>query len=324
MKRSLDGFLSSTHPTHIYSKTQQVKVSFGYDEGLGFGDGRVLPIEIGRIIFTYAKANLDSMALVNKNWVALADEDICREKLRASTPEISGVTDWKECVKVVKIVDELPIPRQIYRDVEEGWIFTFIPREVTVINKNKEEEVVPLNSLEVIGKLFKKPITDLETPFNPDSWIAAIKEPTKLEAPHWAGIKPKVIGKSMTYQQQLKLAEEIDNKVHADHTGAKEAIAAHSAEKAKDNKRKQVIKVSDLIDTAASVFIAYAKSGNKIRHFVWDLDNEEYDLVRVNGKMDECQIGLGFAPSGLSVFHTCFASQRGHVGFVCARKSFGL
>ena len=89
-------------------------MSSGYAEGLGFGEKRVLPIDIGRIIFTYAKANLDSIALVNKNWVALADEDTYREMLRASTPEISGVKEWKKCVKVVKIVDELPIPRQIY------------------------------------------------------------------------------------------------------------------------------------------------------------------------------------------------------------------
>jgi hypothetical protein len=323
MKRSFDGFLSSTHPAHIYHITQPVKVSSGYIEGLDFGERRFLPIDIGRIIFTYAKANLDSMALVNKNWVSLADEDICREMLRASTPEISGVKEWKECVKVVKIVDELPIPRQIYREVEEGWIFTFIPKEVTVLNEHSEEEIVPLNSLEALGKLFKKPITDLETGFTTYSWTNAIKEPRKLEEPHWAGIKPKVIGKYLTYQQQLKLAEEEDTKVYGDNSIAKNAVAAHSGEKAKENKRKQVIKVSDLIDTAASALMAYAKSGNKIRYFVWDRKNNVYDLVRVNEQTDERRIWLGFAPSGLSVNYD-YVYAHDNVGFACARKSIGL
>ena len=45
--------------------------------------------------------------------------------------------------------------------------------------------------------------------------------------------------------------------------------------------------------------MAYAKSGNKIRHFI--LDDKVYDLVRVNEKTDEKRIWLGFASSGLYV-----------------------
>ena len=116
----------------------------------------------------------------------------------------------------------------------EGWIFTFIPKEVAVINENGKEEIVPFNSLEALGKLFKKPITDLETGFKQNSWAEAIEEPRKLEAPHWVGIKLNVIGKSLTYKQQLKLAEEEDNKAYADHSVAREnAVVAHSGEKAK-------------------------------------------------------------------------------------------
>ena len=140
----------------------------------------------------------------------------CRAMLRASTQEISGVKEWKACVKVVKIVDELPLPRRIYREVEEGWIFTFIPKKSQCSMKMERKKVCQLNSLEALGKLFKKPITDLETDFTQDSCRKTIKEPRKLEEPHWAGIKPKVIGKKLTYQQQLKLAEEEDNKVYAD------------------------------------------------------------------------------------------------------------
>ena len=46
MKRSFDSFFSSTYPIPIYNTTQQVKVSSDYDEGLDFGEGRALPLEI--------------------------------------------------------------------------------------------------------------------------------------------------------------------------------------------------------------------------------------------------------------------------------------
>ena len=83
-----------------------------------------------------------------------------------------------------------------------------------------------------------------------------------------------------------------------------------------------MIKVSDLIDTAASAFMAYVKSGNKIRYFVMDDTNKVYDLVRVNEHTDECLIWLGFDPSGLFVTVGCdFAIIS--VGFACARKYFG-
>jgi hypothetical protein len=311
--------------------TQQIKKEQLLEsQGLQWREGCSLPIDIGRIIFTYAKSNLDYMALVSKNWVALAEDKKCLEMIRACTPEISGVNDWQERIKVNKIVDELPIPRCIYREVEEGWIYTFVPKEVTVINGKGEEVIVKINTLRALGDLFKKPITDLETGFIKDPWTEAIEEPRTTEEPHWVGIKPKVIGKKLAYIQQLKLAEEEDIKAYGDNSAMdidspevtdEDSAATQSVEQVKQNKRQQVIKISDLIDTAATAFMVYTKSGNKIRLFVIDDENKVYDLVRVNEQTNEQRIWLGFASSGLSVsIH--FDSANAYVGFVFARKSF--
>jgi hypothetical protein len=309
--------------------TQITKEQLLASQGLQVSEGCSLPIDIGRIIFTYAKSNLDFMALVSKNWVAVAEDKKCLEMIRASTPEISGVSDWKERVKVKKIVVELPIPRCIYREVEEGWIYTFIPKEVTIVNGQGEEVIVKINSLRALGNLFKKPITDLETGFSL-SWSAAIEEPRTPEEPHWVGIKPKVIGKKMTYKKQLKLAEDEDNKAYGNDSAMEidtsgvtkeNSAAAKSVEQVKQNKRKQIIKISDLIDTAATAFMTYAKSGNKVRLYIIDDKNKVYDLVRVNEKTNERRIWLGFASSGLAVDYY-YGPARDFVGCVFARKSF--
>lgn len=130
----------------------------------------------------------------------------------------------------------------------------------------------------------------------------------------------------------MKLAEEEDNKAYGDNSAMEidtsgvtkeNSAAAKPVEQVKQNKRKQVIKISDLIDTAATAFMAYAKSGNKVRLFVIDSKNEEYDLVRVNEQTNECPIRLGFAPSGLAVDFNFYVIAHVNVGFVFARKSFG-
>ncbi len=309
---------------HI-TKEQPVDAQ-GLNVGVGF-----LPIDIGRIIFTEAKTNLDSMALVCKNWVALADEDKFLKILRDITPEISGVKEWKERIKVIKICDEIRIPREAYRIIAEGALLTFMPQEVSVLNENKEEEVVSLNSLEAIGRLFKNPITDLEKGYATNSWFDAIREERPLQKPHWVCLKTKVIGKSMDFEQQLKLVEEEDKKAYGDNSAMdpakKKSLASENFGKEARKKPRQIIHISEPIDTMASALMAYAKSGNKIRHYVWDFKNKIFDSVRVGKKTDTFRLWVAFASSGFyveSYYGDGCDSAVGRVGFVCARKSFGL
>lgn len=124
--------VSKVDTSHM-AKEQSLEAQ-GLNVGLGF-----LPIDIGRLIFMEAKTNLDSMALVCKNWVVLADEDKFLEILRDITPEISGVREWKEHVKVIKICDEIRIPREAYRIIEEGALLTFSLKKSPYSMKTKRK-----------------------------------------------------------------------------------------------------------------------------------------------------------------------------------------
>jgi hypothetical protein len=109
----------------------------------------------------------------------------------------------------------------------------------------------------------------------------------------------------------------------SDNPATKEVSAsANFGKQARENPR-QIIKISDLIDAAACALMAYAKSGNKIRHFAMDDKNKVYHLVRVNEQTDKRRLWLRFAPSGLFVLNFYdFADDS--VGIALARKSFGL
>jgi hypothetical protein len=297
-------------------------------QGLDFGDIGFLPIDIGRFIFTFSKTNLDSMALVSKNWVALTDEDKFLKILRDITPEISGVKEWKECAKVIKIVDEIRIPREAYRIIEEGALLTFIPQEVTVINENKEEEVVPLNSLKAIGKLFKKPITDLETCFS-GVWEEVIEQERPLQKPHWVCLSTQAIGHdkfSFVNDDQLKCAEDEDKKAYGDNSNPasnQNKARANFGKQARENSCQQIIKVSELIDTVASALLAYAKSENKMRLFPFDYAEGPGNMVRVMEKIDKSPLWLCFERSGLHIESGSPDCADGCIGIACARKSFG-
>ncbi len=133
----------------------------------------------------------------------------------------------------------------------------------------------------------------------------------------------------MDFEDQLKLVEEEDEKAYGDNSAMdiesseipvrKKSFASENfGEKARENPR-QIIKISEPIDTMASALMAYAKSGNKIRDYDWDSS-----IVRVGKKMDKYRFLLGFAPSGFLVHPSGFDLADVTVGFVCARKSFGL
>ncbi len=300
---------------------------------INFGASCFLPIELGRLIFTHARTNLDSMALVCKNWVALADEDQFLKILRGIYPDISGVKEWKERIKVIKICKEIPIPREVYRIIEEGGgLLTFIPEEVTVINNNGNEEVVRLNKLKTVGQLFKKPITDLETCFGElDSTID--ERDTEPRKSHWVYLKTEVIAINVNRIGHVKAAKEEDLKAYGySDQSAKEIGVCENrvknlawsnfTKKTQENPR-QIIQISEPIDTAVSVLMAYQKSENTKRHYGW-VNPEKNDVsVRVTGGLDAKTYWFHFAPEGLNIWPYYDIANQG-MGIACARKSFGI
>ncbi len=267
----------------------------GRDSGNGqlmvdpVGRNSPLPMDVARIIFQNLKADLPSVALVCKNWKALADDEVFRKMIRP--PQAFGSKEWNDYIKVDAGI-ELPLPRRAYGDLEnDDGLLTFIPESVKVI---KNGEKVSLDSLEAIGDLAKKPITDLTSSNNYDSWPDIIKEIIKLEKPHWVWIKKEVIGRNLQYSEQQELAR-------------------------KENSMACGANISGLIDTAVSVIMEYVRT--KERNFMWNPLRGEGTFVRVNDKVHGCHpLGLFFAPTaGLGIGYW----NNSLVGIVIARKYFG-
>ena len=220
-----------------------------------------LPLDVTRIIFQNARADLHKLALVCKDWRNLADDKVLREAIRPA--KAFGSCEWKEYIGV-DAGEELPLPRRVYGDMERGnYYLTFIPESVKVMQeKENVDDVsmdievvkeVPLDNLEVIGKLVANSIKGNKIGYVRGSWQRPIQEKRKLEKPHWVLISKKVIGRNRTYVEQQELV------------ARKETRA----------------KISGLMDTAISIFMEYVRSGE--RNFVWDPPvNGQITYVRVN------------------------------------------
>ena len=272
--------------------TLNIAIVSGGDSGNGqlmvdpIGQSSPLPIDVARIIFQNLKSDLPTVALVCKNWKALADDEVFRKMIRPA--QAFGSKEWTEYIKVDAGV-ELPLPRRAYGDLEkEDGLLTYIPEKVKVIENGEE---VSLYSLEAIGNLVKKPITDLETCYTDDSWWDEDKR--KLEKPHWVWIKKEVIGRGLQYAKQQNLARE-------------------------ENKKACGANISGLIDTTISVIMEYARS--RERNFIWDPYKMEATFVRANDETDYGgELGLCFTPTGLGIG----SFDNIHVGIVIARKYYG-
>ena len=256
-----------------------------------------LPMDVTRIILQNSKGNLDAIALVCRSWKALADNNEFREMIRPV--QAFGTKEWKDYIGV-DAEAEPTLPRRAYGDLEkEGGFLTFIPDKVRVAKENGAVEEVPLDNLEAIGNLVKKPKTDLKTGYNGDSEQEALGEKRILEKPHWVWIKKEVLGRNKTHEQHQELARE-------------------------ENAKIQGANISGLIDTAITVFMDYVRSGG--RRFIWNPVKEVHTYVRLNDPMDRCfnqgwHLTLGFTTSGLLVYHNVCGDNE-YIGFLCARKFF--
>ena len=263
-----------------------------------------LPTDVLPIIFQNGKTDLPNLALVCKHWKAIVDDKQFRETIRPA--KAFGSREWKEYIGV-DAGEELPLPRRAYGDMEKGnHYLTFIPKTVKVTQENgkvddtsmdiEEGKEVPLDRLEVIGKLVSYPTKGNKIGYYVNSWHEALQEKRNLEKPHWVLISKEIIGKNKTYEDQQKLAKE-------------------------ENKNNPGTNISGLMDTAISIFMEYVRSGE--RNYIWDLAKNEYNLVRVNEQIRGLRLCLGFAPSGLDDFNV-YVYSYDNVGFVLARKSFGV
>ena len=264
---------------------------------VNFGQSGLLPIDLFPRIFQDLKVDLPSVAMVCKNWKALADDETFCKMIRPA--QAFGVQEWKEYIGV-DVGDEPRLPRRAYGDLErEGsGLLTFIPEKVKVIENGKE---VLLDNLEAVGKLVGNPKKGNKTGYYRDAWPEAISEKRKQEKPHWVWIKKEVIGRNKAYfQQQELIAKEENIKI----PGAK---------------------ISGLIDTAISVFMEYVRSGEQI--FVQDppVDGER-TWVRVNEETRKYTLGLGFVPSGLDVNISVNGDRHApsSVAVAPSRKSIGF
>ena len=247
-----------------------------------------LPLDVSPIIFQNLRSDLPSVALVCKNWKALADNKLFRKMIRPC--QAFGTKEWMEYIGV-DAGEELPLPRRAYGDLEKGGhLLTFIPDIVKITKENGVTEEVSLDHLDVIVELVGNPKMGNKTGYSPSCPPqAANKEKIKVEKPHWVWIKKEVIGKNESYKQQKVLAK---------------ACGA---------------KISGLIDTVISVFMEYVRSGEW--NFIFDPSKNEHTLVRVNESVNGCRLVLRVEPSGLYV-GTCYDYANVWTGFAPAQKSF--
>ena len=167
------------------------------------GKENSLPIDVVRIILQNLKADLPEVALVCKNWKAMADDEVFRQMIRPV--QAFGTKEWQKYMGVDAGAEPC-LPRRAYGDLkrEDGFL-TFIPGKVKVTKENGVAEEITLDNLEAIGNLVKKSIIPYRYG---ECWEMAMNEKRKLEKPHWVWIKEQVIGVLKTYVQQKKLVKE--------------------------------------------------------------------------------------------------------------------
>lgn len=245
-----------------------------------------LPEDIKRIIFEKLKCELPSLALVNKEWKALADDKVLYDKIYP--PQAFGAKEWKEFIGADP-GKEPRLPRCIHKDLQTGEsLLTLIPEKVTISEASIPKEIL-LNDLNTIGKLVKNPLKGNKTGFS--HFADIMNEKSWVEKSHWVWIKKNVVYKNEHIDNQLNYIK-----------GSRASLPG-------------------LIETAVSVFMEYVRSGNPI--FIWDPLNNQRTAVRVYGlSWFGWTMSLSFTSSQLTIFLSDGGAQV-HEGVVPARRFFG-
>ena len=255
-----------------------------------------LPKDVALIIFESLMRDLPNLALVCRNWKNMADDkDLC-DRIRPI--QAFGSKEWKEYIHVGAGV-EPPLPRRVYGDLEKGGhLLTFIPDKVKVTKEKGDVEEVLFDSLHTIGQLIEKLNIFKGEFFTSHSHKEAILQKREPEKPHWVWLDKKAIGKGKSYEQQLEIVK-------------------------MENKKIPGTKVSRFMDTAISILVEYARSGE--RNFLNDPLRDQYTVIRVSeqdylsGYEENRQLTIGFYPQHLDI--AMYRDAPG-VGCALARKSF--
>ncbi len=289
---------------------------------------KTTPVDVLPIIFENLSLETDIVALVCKKWKEIVDSKMFREMIRP--PRVMGIKQLiMQNPNIIFEGKEHSLPRKFYKEYAmKGGLCFFNPGRVKLEIGDRIYKIVVLNSLEAIASLFPMfdPRANLKTRFTSNSWEQALTEIRKEEAPHWVWEEAKARGFSKTYAEQQKMAEEEDKVLYPERYQDMEENSGVgcSEDKPKASKPKQIVIMSNANDHVLGKFMAEAILGE--REVTWDPNSRKYGLIRVKNTIKvedkECPIAVSVAPSDLFVtYYNRHSSD--HVGFVCARKSFG-
>lgn len=154
-----------------------------------------LPLDMTRIIFFKAKANLPAIALVSKVWKERAYDGQLYKNILSSLPvQPFGREAW-----IKHLGDpghEILLPLCVGRDVNNGFL-TLIPESIG--------GDVPINP-KSMGSLVTNPKEGHKTDYSPLAWKTAIDNSWPLEKMHWVWIRHEPLGTNLTLQEQQHLA----------------------------------------------------------------------------------------------------------------------
>jgi hypothetical protein len=141
-----------------------------------------LPPEIKCMIFQNLREALPQVALVCQKWKAIVDHKDFRKLIH---PGIAfGSREWKQYMGA-DAGEEPYLPRCAYGEMEKGkYLLTFIPNTIQVVIATRAYKV-PLNSLEVLGKLIDISIKGITIGYDVSCSKAILREKRKQDKPHW-------------------------------------------------------------------------------------------------------------------------------------------
>ncbi len=259
---------------------------------------QVLPPDIIWNVFEILKAHLPSLALVSKNWRALADDEALHVRMRPF--QAFGAKEWEKYIGDAG--KEPRLPRRAYGDLEKGdGLLTFIPEIVKVCRENGIIEEVALDSLEAIDRLVENAKIGHKTSYHTSSWWEAITQKRELEKSHWVWIN--------TEKSHWVTINNAENRF--------QKYKKQSKYVKRENKKISGARIPMLIDTTVSLFMESIRSGK--RDFLWE--PREIVYIRVKEETNARRIILGFNLYGIIVFPYKYYERL--IGSVPAWKYFG-
>ncbi len=163
----------------------------------------ILHLEIILNIFDSSKANLPSIALVNKQWKEIADSEGLYNLIFPTDNAFDG-KDWLNFFTVDPGKAPL-IPRRAYGDIEkEGGRLTFIPEKIKIKTQNGDSWKIPLY-IETAKELAKNCKSIHKNPFHDIRDSLRVK---RTESAHWVWIKAIPVGEDQSFEEQKALVKE--------------------------------------------------------------------------------------------------------------------